>query len=297
MAFAQRAGLDLSYAPGLPVADPTLLHRFVQSDDRTRYIEAFPYDISAATDDRPYFFNYTRWDAPSSGAPLFLAPPHVSQGNPLLILGPLGSSALLSGLLIVGPLLLGRRVGVLRSRHAGRMLVYFGSLGLGFIAIEVALMQKLTLLLGHPVYSLTVTLAALLLSGGLGSLFSSRLAGRLATTQLVLPLLLAAAVLGFAASVPAAVELGIAWPLPLRVLLCVSLVAPLGVLMGTALPYGMSRLKRDNPSLIPWAWGVNACLSVVGAVATVVGSMVFGFAAVMVAAAGIYCIGFATLPR
>src|SRR5262249_44629193 len=147
--------------------------QFVRSPDKAAFIREFPRDVSPTTDDRPYFFNFSKWRNPLASARHIAEPTSVSQGNPLFILGQLALSTLFAMVFVVAPLFAFRRRRIERL-HVGRLLVFFAGLGLGFIAIEIAAIQKLTLLLGQPLYSLTVTLFSVLFFAGLGSVLSAR---------------------------------------------------------------------------------------------------------------------------
>jgi hypothetical protein len=218
------------------------------------------------------------------------------MGNPAFLLGQLILSTLLATGLIVAPLLVSRHRRFDRS-HAGRFFVYYLCLGIGFIAIEVSLMQKLTLFLGHPLYSITITLFSILSFSGLGSLLSARWFEGRGRGRWLLPAGIAFTVVLFVGIAPSVVRVAIGLPLAARMLITVALLSPTAFLLGVPLAYGIRLLNRLNPSIIPWAWAVNACFTVVGSVLTVVISMNFGFNAVLLGAALVYMVGFAALPR
>src|SRR5437867_9073059 len=143
-------------------------------------------------------------------------------------------SALLVILFVIGPLLVG---GERPARGWGGWLVYFGALGAGFMLLEVALLQRFVLLLGHPVYSLTVTLFSLLLGTGLGSLLSRRVAAaRVRPTALPAPGAVAAASVVAVVALPVVIDHAIPWPLAMRLALAAALLTPLGLILGVALP-------------------------------------------------------------
>jgi spermidine synthase len=292
-AFAKEAGLISRYLPGLPSKSPAA--RFILSSDKASFIRAYPRNITPTTDDRPYFFNFTRWDL--WGRPTFgTEPASASQGDPSFILAQLFLSTLLATGLILLPLVASRRHPFDR-RFAARFLVYFVGLGAGFIAIEVSLMQKLTLLLGHPLYSLTVTLFTILFFAGLGSLVSANWFVSSRRRVWLVPAGIALSIALFVVFSPQVVESAIGLPLAARVAAAIAMLAPTAFLLGVPLPFGIRLLNGINPSLIPWCWAVNGCLSVIGSVLTVVASMNFGFNAVLLGAAGLYIVSFAALPR
>jgi MFS family permease len=179
-----------------------------------------------------------------------------------------------------------------------RSLAYFACLGGAFMLIEVALLQRFVLLLGHPVYSLTVTLFSLLLGTGLGSVLSRRIgdthvrrAAIGACGAVVVVALLWASVL------PAIVQAAIAWPLTLRLALAIALMTPAGMLMGIPLPAGVRLLAASQPQLVAWAWGMNGALSVLGAILAVFIAMNWGFSVTLLCGAVVYAIAAGLVSR
>jgi hypothetical protein len=289
-AFANENGLEVIYLPGQP--RPGLIDAFIRTPDKQRAIDDFPLDITPTADDRPYFFNFLRWQDPLASFGLIDAPPSVSQGNPAFILTQLLISILLSAGLIVLPLARGQGF---PQRSARPFLWFFAALGLGFIMIEVAVMQKLTLFLGQPVYSLTVTLCALLVATGLGSLL---IGGRIDLTSrrivfvpIGIAIYLALLNLGLSRIVGQLIGLS----LPLRITVTVLLLTPLGLLLGVPFAYGLRVAESVDRRIAAWGWAVNGCLSVVGSIVAVVVSMNFGFSTVLWFAAIVYPLAFMSL--
>jgi predicted membrane-bound spermidine synthase len=157
--------------------------------------------------------------------------------------------------------------------------------------LEVALLQRFVLLLGHPVYSLTVTLFSLLVGTGIGSFVSRRVderrvkaaAVRALATVVVFSLLSALAL-------PVVIDYAIAWPLPFRLGAAAALLIPAGVLLGVPLPAGMRLVAAARPEIIPWGWGINGALSVLGAAAAVFVAMNWGFVVTLSIAALTYAL-------
>ena len=171
-AFTEKSGHGKLYLP-LRTLDNNIIEQFIKLQDKQKFIDEFPRRITPTTDDQPYFFNFTRWDAaPAEGLKYIHEATEVSQGNPAFLWGQLAISSLFAFVLIVVPLLFKR--GAAKSAHAGRFLIYFIGIGVGFIFLEIALMQKLTLLLGQPLYSIVVTLFSILIFTGLGSWLSDK---------------------------------------------------------------------------------------------------------------------------
>jgi hypothetical protein len=202
-------------------------------------------------------------------------------------------SALLVALFVIGPLLLG---GTWPGAGWGGWLAYFGALGAGFMLLEVALLQRFVLLLGHPVYSLTVTLFSLLLGTGLGSLISRHIAPHRLRGLTVAALLgIAAAAVVASAGLARLVDLGIPWPLPMRIAFAVTLIAPVGILLGIPMPGGLRLVAADRADIIPWGWGINGAFSVVGATLAVFIAMNWGFSVTLLSAAVVYACAAAAL--
>ncbi len=317
--FAQREEMAVIYLPRRPGLPPVPLltgsdgetagallrqlapirravQRFVLSPDKASFIERFPRNLEPTTDDKPYFFNFTRWSSLGSAHRTIDEAPHVSQGNPLFLLVQLGLSTLLAAALILGPLLW-LPAESRRSVHHGRFLVYFSGVGLGFIWIEIVLIQKLLLFLGHPLYSITVTLFSMLVFTGLGSALSERWLARPSLRALGVPLALALAVGAFVAAYPAVVERWIGLPTAGRVALAVALTAPIGLVLGAPFAFGIRLAIQSGPQAVPWCWAVNACATVVGSILAVVVSMNAGFDAVLISAVAIYALSFLAVLR
>ena len=299
-------GFDILYAPGVSAAagseDPIEMQRtgtsaadyrrLILTGNRPQFLASYPLDESSTTDDRPFFFHTTRlrdqMQVAFGRSMLF--------GNGLSALMTLMAiSAALVVVFVIGPLLVGgERPG---AGWAG-WLAYFGALGAGFMLLEVALLQRFVLLLGHPVYSLTVTLFSLLLGTGLGSLISRGIApGRV--RDLTVKALGGVAIVAVAAAFGLArlVDIGIPWELPVRIAFAVLLIAPVGILLGMPLPGGLRLLAADRADIIPWGWGINGAFSVVGATLAVFIAMNWGFSVTLMSAAVVYALAALLLQR
>jgi hypothetical protein len=297
---AARMGFDILYAPNAATGpgenvDGTQTGdyaRLIQAPDRMQFYRDYRQDIRPTTDDRPFFFHTTKLERQFSVA----FSKTMLFGNGLsALLTLLGISATLVLLFVVGPLVLTDR-GARRSGGWLFWLVYFGALGAGFMLIEVSILQRFVLLLGHPVYSLTVTLFSLLLGTGLGAAWSRRLDNRsLRRTGLAAVAAVAAmAVLVMLISTPIVI-----WAIPFgrstRMLIAVALLLPMGVALGVPMPTGLRLLHRSAPQMVPWAWGINGAMSVLGATLAIFIAMNWGFQVTLLAAAFTYLLGIAAL--
>jgi hypothetical protein len=161
-------------------------------------------------------------------------------------------------------------------------ILYFACLGLGFIALELALLQNLTLLLGHPIFTLSVLLFTLLAAGGLGSAISRRVPARAAC--LVVAVLGAAEAIALPRIVPALLPFSV-WA---RVAMATALIAPLGLAMGIPFPIGLQRTGRGALPAPPFYWGLNGIMSVIGSVTTVFVALTLGFRSAMLLGCACY---------
>jgi hypothetical protein len=151
-------------------------------------------------------------------------------------------------------------------------VLFFAAIGFGFMLVEISQVQRLTIFLGHPVYSLSVVLFSLLLSSGAGSLSTRALKGGAdrGRSELARILLLVLVLVAFGGITPMAIRHHEAASTPIRIAISVAILLPLGFFMGMAFPIGMSRALREAPSMAPWLWGVNGAASVCASVLVVV---------------------------
>ncbi|HEX7137092.1 MAG TPA: hypothetical protein VF219_04570, partial [Vicinamibacterales bacterium] len=298
---AARLGFEVLYAPraGVTAPDENVdgtqtgdYARLITTPDRDGFYATYHADIRPTTDDRPFFFHTTKLKdqfAVAFGRSMLF-------GNGLsALLTLLGISVALVVVFVVGPLAFAAR-GVAHPPGWFAWLVYFSALGMGFMLIEVSVLQRFVLLLGHPVYSLTVTLFSLLLGTGLGAAwsrtFEQRTLPRTAARALVVVAAISAAVAVLAAPL---VDWAIPLSRPSRMVLAVVALLPVGVALGIPMPSGLRMLSARDPELVAWAWGLNGALSVLGATLAIFIAMNWGFGATLFVASGTYLLGFCAL--
>jgi hypothetical protein len=183
------------------------------------------------------------------------------------------------------------------SRQRLAFLGYFAALGTGFILLEISFIQRFVLFLGYPTYSLTVVMLSLLVSTGVGSLLTERIQERFAAA---LPLrlgILLVLVAAYLLGTPLVFDALLGSGLTLRVAVSIALLVPLGLVLGSFFPLGIRMAERVNPRLVPWAWAVNGCATVIGTLLAVMAGMTWSFTAVTLAAMGIYALGVLGLYR
>jgi hypothetical protein len=296
-AFCDARGFDPAWLPGIRPEEANRRHRVSRpwlyegavallGDDAERFLANYKFDLEPATDDRPYFFHFFRWALlPELIALRGQGGLTLLDTGYLVLVGTLALALPLSLLLILTPLAaLGRPQG---DEVQLRPAIYFLCLGLAFLFVEIACMQRYGLFIGQPLFATVAVLAGFLLFAGAGSFVASRLRHRTralgwAAGGIVALLLLQTVALP---PPPGIVESTVA-----RVMLTLALIAPLAFLMGMPFPLGMSRLAVEGPAFIPWAWGINGCASVLSALLAALLAVHLGYSVVLMMAAGLYAV-------
>jgi len=287
-AVARRMQFEVVLSPKY-AENQALADALTSGSNLTRFTAAYPLDISPPTDDRPFFFHMAR---PRD----LLQRRSRATGN----VGTHLQAVRVLGLLLITvvvltlaclllPLWLTARRGVTRG-HAPFFL-FFGSIGLGFMFIEISQMQRLIVLLGHPTYGLTVILFALLLSSGLGSRFTQGVEGeRLARAGAARLGLLLLGLAAFGLLTPYVVATQEGATTPVRIGLAIALLFPLGLLLGAPFPLGLKLAAAHSPQATPWLWGINGAASVLASVLAVVVALYAGITASFWTGVGCYAL-------
>ena len=176
------------------------------------------------------------------------------------------------------------------TRPYAASILYFCALGFGFIAVELALLQNLTLLLGHPIFTLSVLLFTLLASGGIGSAISRRVPIPVACLVVAIVGAVDALVL------PRVVPMLLPLSLGVRVAIAIALIAPLGLAMGMPFPRGLQKAGRGPLPAPPFYWGLNGTMSVIGSIVTVFVALASGFQAAMLLGCACYVLAAIAAP-
>jgi spermidine synthase len=314
--WAEERLFDTSYFPGI-TADQHNRFNVLERDyyfeatsaflaggeSREKFFRDYAFNLRPATDDRPYFFHFFRWRA----LPLML---HTfrqswipfSEWGYLILVATLGQATLLGILLIVFPLILLPRHRTPNDSPIARPLgggaarlqvfFYFLALGLGYLFMEMALIQRLIFFLANPGYTVAVVLAGLLFVSGWGSAWAGRqLRKGTSATRLACLAALVVAFVGtvYAFGLHALLTPLLSWPLPVRMVIAFAVMLPLAA-MGMPFPLGLRQLGQSNAELLPWAWAINGCASVLaGPLATLV-ALAVGLPAVLLAASVCYVV-------
>ena len=282
--FCEARSFDLDFAPGVGreetnqynVIEDSLFDvvTTLRGPAREDFLARYKFNVRPATDERPYFFHSFRWSALPELLRL-----RARGGMPLLEWGYLVLVAGLAQALAAALVLILLPLAWFRRGPSARLIGYFGSIGLGFLFIEIAFMQRLTLFLGHPLYAIAVVLAAFLVFGGLGSGFSARIGERHARLVPIVVALVAVIVLLLVRLLP------LGSPDAAKIAMSIALVAPLAFAMGMPFPLGLRGLATDD---VPWAWGINGTASVIASMLATLVAVHFGFSVLVLLAAALY---------
>jgi hypothetical protein len=290
------ANMQAIYLPDAAIENP--FHELLHTSDPAGFERRFVFDIRPVTDNRPFFF-YT---VQPRDLLVFLrtashetADYKINKAVPLLFGLALVSIIATLLILLLPPLVLGtrlpRRPGVLK------FLLYFLFIGAGYILIEVALIQKFVLFLGHPTPALTVVIFSLLVSSGLGSAAAGRLEAY-RESRLIKILGCVATLAALIGLVLSSLLTALVWlPLPLKAAITVALIAPLGFVMGMPFPSGLRRLEQWHAPSVRWAWALNAAASVLGSVFALVSAIYLGLVETMIIGGLFYLAALAVVAR
>ena len=278
-------------SPDHDVASP-VLRRVLDAGsthDMAALTQSYHIDLTAPTDDRPFFFNQlvlTDW-ASIRGARN--AEDGVIRGN-LAATKTIGVIVLLSAILVLITMVLPSLPAVRRAQASLAWFgtLYFALIGLGFMFIEIGIIQRVSLFLGHPVYGLAIGLFSIILSTGIGSLISELLRLDTAGKLVAWSVALCAVVILLSVWFPAVVGAFEGHSLVVRVVVSLAAIVPSGVLMGFGFPTGMRLANLVDTRPTPWFWAINGSAGVLAASIAVGTSIAFSINASLWIGAGCY---------
>lgn len=290
-ALAKEKGFFLSVSPGVP-AKVELIENILAAENRKDLSQRalLPLmDLRPSTDDRPFFFNVVRPSAMWATLPPESA--GLIEGN-LLATRTLAlsffASLVLVTIAIAVPLYRRAKPEGHLDRKLVAGLVYFSAIGVGFMLAEIALLQRLSLVLGHPSYSLMVVLSSLIGAMGLGSLISDRLPLDRRPWAFVFPVVLSG-ILFATAHGWSRLAAGVASaPTPTRIGFAVAVCAVLGLVLGVAFPVGMRLARKGHDAETPWLWGINGVGSVLASSLAMLIALGFGLTNLMIVGSAFY---------
>ena len=311
--FCAQYAFDAVFYPGISQQESNRYNKLRQDDyylgsqallseQREEFIAGYKFKLQPATDEQPYFFNYFKWSSLAEivslrhkgGMPLL-------ETGYLVLLFVLAQAILISLFLILLPnsILLARGPAQPAETSHTRIAIYFFSLGLAFLFIEIGFMQRFILFLHHPLYAASTVLCSFLVFAGLGSAWSKRSLGRLTAKQLSHYAIIGIAVfaLVYLVLLGKLFAVLIALPLWAKIPLSVLLIAPLAFCMGMPFPNGLTRLAELAPDRVAWAWGINGCASVISAVLATLIAIQVGFTTLIITAIILYLMAGMTFPE
>jgi spermidine synthase len=311
--FCRRNFFDQAYTPDLKpeesnrynqLAEPLFFEvtKGLTAGRAETLFRDYKFNIVPATDDRPYFHHFFKWTSfmeamalrGEGGLPLI-------EWGYVILLVTLAITLLIGALAILTPLLWLRRTTESTTHviHPAWVLLYFFAIGLAFLFIEIAFMQRFLRFLHHPIYAISISLTGFLIFAGLGSRACGSLSKQMGRLRL------AGTALGGIGLLSLLYLLGLDWlfntlahlHLMTKALLTLLLVAPLAFLMGLPFPLALALLRADASSLVPWAWGVNGYASVISASLATLIAIHYGFTSVILSAVMIYLMAWGLFAR
>ncbi|HKY61296.1 MAG TPA: SAM-dependent methyltransferase, partial [Gemmatimonadota bacterium] len=315
--WAAERSFDVAWAPGVTesaanrynVLDPDWFRAAAEGllgPAPGRFLATYPFAVDPVTDEAPFYHHFLPFgrlvELWKTGGRLSL--PYLEWGLVAQALV-LVQAVPVSALLILLPLaFLPRGTGWTNdprpreARRAAARFVYFALLGLAFMLLEVSSIQRFLLFLAEPATATSVVLAAFLVFAGLGSFTAGRLTAADRFRSPWLPFLAIAVLAPLTWLGGQALWAAFAGsPLPVRMALALALLAPLAFCMGMPFPLGLQRVSDAEPGWIPWCWGVNGFLSVIGAAAAPLVALMVGFRGVLLLAAAMYLLAGWTFTR
>jgi hypothetical protein len=307
--FLNERRFDLVWSPDIDpgevnrfnkLSEPTYFQQFrnlISTESRQDFYSEYPYSIRPTNDNSPFFFHFFKWQQTPEILATFgrVWQPFGGSGY-FVLMALLMLVVLLSSLLIILPMVIQsrrstsdrRRIQNIREEEASvptwRVFIYFGCIGIAFLFLEIPIIQKSILSMEHPIYAFTLVVITILVFSGIGSLLASRL-WKYRRWVLI-------SLFGFSILTPLWMNLiqdqSLGWPLILRILVIGASLAPLGLFMGVPFPFGLTWLEKAESKLVPWAWAVNGCASVIAAVLAAILVLSTSFSVVLLLGAIFY---------
>ena len=307
--FARSRSFDLAWAPGLSQSQVNRYNRLPQpwfytaassilGKERDAFFRDYRFHVEPATDDRPYFYRFFRWNLlPEMVRMRMQGSTFLQETGYLVLVITLLQALLLAGLLLLVPLRLQRRFRQGEPLPGWRQHGYFFFVWLGFMFIEVIAIQLFIRYLSHPVYAVAVVLSAFLVFAGLGAWVSLKVKKRNRRRVAGLAVIVAGLLV---VSYPALLHQLIAtthgWPDALRILASLLFIAPLAFAMGFPFTLGLSEVSDRGRLHIPWAWAVNGFASVLGTTLATLAAIHLGLQLVLWLAAAFYLLAWSCWP-
>ncbi|MBA7538453.1 hypothetical protein ES705_30728 [subsurface metagenome] len=311
--FCDRRNFDTVYFPGIKEEDANINHILEQSyyyqeidqlvnsfkkDELKDFYDSYFFNVSPVTDNQPYFFYTLKWQnilkiIKSTGNWQSL----IEWGN-LIIFATFLQGIIFSIIFIFLPLIL-KGLPISKRKAKIPFLLYFASLGLGYMLLEISFIQKFILYLTNPAYSTSIIIFSFLFFSGLGSFYSKRIERNYIRSLKIIILSLCVILLLYQVILPHILNTTLKYSLLVRIFITIGLISPLGFLMGMPFPLGIRLVNSINQGkekgLIPWLWATNSFCSIIASVSAVIIALFFGFRVVTTLATLAYLFGFLSI--
>lgn len=256
----------------------------ILSPERNQLYKEYDFYLKPGTDDKPFFSQFLRLNNIPHLSELFgtRSIPFFETGY-VFALFTLVQVSIASIVIILLPLF---KLGF-KGRNKFKVLLYFSGIGIGYMSVEIVLIQRFILYFGNAIYSAAAVISSMLICSGIGSYFSSRInlkKNHLAANVIIIAVLL----LLYTAFLTSVIRVTITFPLEAKYIFALAIIAPLSFLMGFPFPLGIRTLSAGNKEQIPWAWGINGSFSVISSTAAAIIAVELGFSWVMVIASAAY---------
>lgn len=309
--FCDRRIFDVVYFPGIKEEEANTNHVLEQSyyyqeidqlvnsfkENKLKgFYDSYFFNVSAVTDNQPYFFYTLKWEnIPKIIKSTANWQPLIEWGN-LIIFATFLQGIIFSIIFIFLPLIL-KRFPVTKRKVKIPFLLYFASLGLGYMLLEISFIQKFILYLTNPAYSTSIIIFSFLFFSGLGSFYSRRIKRNYVNALKIIIFTLCGLLIIYQSILPYVFTTTLQYSLLVRILITLGLIFPLGFLMGMPFPLGIKLVNSidKGKELIPWLWATNSFCSIIASVSAVIIAIFFGFKVVAILAASIYLFGFLSI--
>ena len=295
--FCEEMMFDPAILPKLEAEERTRYNQFqdelffdyvdkILSPEIKSFYATYDFNVKPATDNKPYFSQYLKWSHLDQLA-LFVGNrslPFFEIGY-LLVIFTLVQISIASFVLIVLPLF---KIGW-NEKNKGPIMLYFSGIGLGYMFVEMVFIQRFILYFGNPVYAASAVITSLLIFSGLGSYYSNYFLLHRKKLLLIF-VFIVSILLAYSFILPSVLRETVHETQFIKLLIVFLILAPLAFCMGIPFPAGLSHISKVNTALIPWAWGINGCVSVISTVLATIVAVEMGFMWVMLFAALAYCL-------
>ncbi len=309
--FCDKRNFDVVYFPGIKEEEANTNHILEQNyyyqeidqlvnsfkENKLKdFYDSYFFNVSAVTDNQPYFFYTLKWkNIPKIIKSTANWQPLIEWGN-LIIFATFLQGIIFSIIFIFLPLIL-KRFPVTKKRVKVPFLLYFASLGLGYMLLEISFIQKFILYLTNPAYSTSIIIFSFLFFSGLGSFYSRRIERNYVNALKIIIFTLCGLLIIYQFILPYVFNTTLKYSLLVRMFITLGLIFPLGFLMGMPFPLGIRLVNstEQGKELIPWLWATNSFCSIIASVSAVIIALFFGFKVVALLAALVYLFGFLSI--